>query len=130
MQNGTNSTVTGPASGRANDIQHQLAGLGYSAAATTTVLTSQADTTLTYHGADRRGDALAVAKALGLPKSAVRESSSVSGLQLVIGNDWRAGTAYPKTSGNDKPADKAPASADALNGESKGCMQVNPDYTF
>lgn len=130
VQNGTNSTVTGPASGRASDIQRQLAGLGYTAAGTTTVLTSQADTTLTYHGADRRGDALAVAKALGLPKSAVRESSSVTGLQLVVGNDWRSGTTYPKTAGNDKPADKAPASADAQNGESKGCMQVNPDYTF
>ncbi|WP_310728197.1 LCP family protein [Streptomyces sp. N2A] len=130
VQNGTNSTVTGPASGRASDIQRQLAGLGYTAAGTTTVLTSQADTTLTYHGTDRRGDALAVAKALGLPKSAVRESSSVTGLQLVVGNDWRSGTTYPKTSGNDKPADKAPASADAQNGESKGCMQVNPDYTF
>ncbi|MBL1090450.1 MULTISPECIES: LCP family protein [Streptomyces] len=130
VQNGTNSTVTGPASGRASDIQRQLAGLGWTAAGTTTVLTSQADTTLTYHGTDRRGDALAVAKALGLPKSAVRESSSVTGLQLIVGNDWRAGTTYPKTSGNDKPADKAPASADAQNGESKGCMKVNPDYTF
>ncbi|WP_407286755.1 LCP family protein [Streptomyces sp. BP-8] len=129
VQNGTGSTVNGPASGRASDIQRQLAGLGYTAAATNSVLTSQADTTITYHDASRRGDALAVAKALGLPKSAVRESSSATGMRLVIGNDWRAGVTYPKKPG-DKPTDKAPASADALNGEKKACMTVNPQYTF
>ncbi len=130
VQNGTGSTVNGPASGRAFDIQQRLAGLGYTAASTNSVLTSQADTTITYHEAARRGDALAVAKALGLPKSAVRESSSATGMRLVIGNDWRAGSTYPKKPG-DKATDKAPESADALNGENtKACMKVNPQYTF
>ncbi|MFG2291055.1 LCP family protein [Streptomyces sp. NPDC048595] len=130
VQNGTGSTVNGPASGRASDIQQRLAGLGYTAASTNSVLTSQADTTITYHEAARRGDALAVAKALGLPKSAVRESSSATGMRLVIGNDWRAGSTYPKKPG-DKATDKAPESADALNGENtKACMKVNPQYTF
>ncbi|MFI0907413.1 LCP family protein [Streptomyces sioyaensis] len=131
VQNGTNSTVSGPASGRASVVQQQLVNLGYTAASTNTVLTAQADTTLTYHGKAHRGDALAVAKALGLPKGAVRESSSVSGMQLVIGNDWRNGATYPEKRDDGKPADKAPDSADALNGEdTKACMKVNPQYTF
>ncbi|MEU9122059.1 LCP family protein [Streptomyces sp. NPDC048506] len=130
VQNGTGSTVSGPSSGRAGAVQQQLASLGYAAASTDSQLIGQADTTLTYHDKAQRGDALALAKALGLPRSAVRESSSATGMRLVVGNDWRTGSAYPKKPGNDKPADKAPASADALNGESKGCMKVNPQYTF
>ncbi|MGX1852726.1 LCP family protein [Streptomyces sp. NPDC055299] len=131
VQNGTNSTVNGPVSGRAAVIQQRLAGLGYGAAATDAALTTQADTTITYRDKALRGDALALAKALGLPKGAVRESSSATGMRLVVGNDWRTGSAYPNTSGDDKSADKAPESADALNGEdSKACMKVNPQYSF
>ncbi|MFE0374994.1 LCP family protein [Streptomyces inhibens] len=130
VQNGTNSTVTGPVSGRASVIQQQLAGLGYTSAGTDSALITQADTTLTYRDKGQRGDALALAKALGLPKDAVRESSSATGMRLVVGNDWRSGSAYPK-SGDKKGADKAPDSADALNGEdTKACMKVNPQYTF
>ncbi len=52
-------------------------------------------------------------------------------MRLVVGNDWRNGSAYPKKSGEEKATDKAPDSADALNGEdSKACMKVNPQYTF
>ncbi|MEV6565791.1 LCP family protein [Streptomyces kronopolitis] len=131
VQNGTNSTVSGPVSGRAAVIQQRLAGLGYGAAATDTALTTQADTTITYGNKALRGDALALATSLGLPKGAVRESSSATGMRLVIGNDWRSGSAYPKASGAEKDADKAPDSADALNGEdSKACMKVNPQYSF
>ncbi|WP_433856583.1 LCP family protein [Streptomyces kronopolitis] len=131
VQNGTNSTVSGPVSGRAAVIQQRLAGLGYGAAATDTALTTQADTTVTYGNKALRGDALALATSLGLPKGAVRESSSATGMRLVIGNDWRSGSAYPKASGAEKDADKAPDSADALNGEdSKACMKVNPQYSF
>ncbi|MGW1379435.1 LCP family protein [Streptomyces sp. NPDC002446] len=131
VQNGTDSTVSGPASGRASTVQQQLVNLGYTAAATDSVLTGQADTTITYRDKAQRGDALALAKALGLPKGAVRESSSATGMRLVVGNDWRSGPAYPKKPEGEKPADKAPASADALNGEdSKACMKVNPEYSF
>ncbi|MEU2789252.1 LCP family protein [Streptomyces sp. NPDC007100] len=131
VQNGTNSTVQGPVSGRANVLQNHLASLGYSSAATDSRLTTQADTTITYPGKEQRGDALALAKALGLPKEAVKESRSTTRLRLVIGNDWRKGTSYPKPPAGEKEADKAPESADALNGEDKkACMKVNPAYTF
>lgn len=49
----------------------------------------------------------------------------------MIGNDWRKGTSFPKPPEDKKEADKAPESADALNGEDKkACMKVNPAYTF
>ncbi|POX39706.1 transcriptional regulator [Streptomyces sp. Ru73] len=131
VQNGTNGAIQGPVVGRASQVQGQLASLGYTAAGTDATLIAQADTTITYGGKDAEGDALGVAKALGLPKSAVKESSSAQGIRLVVGNDWRAGTAYPKAAGGKKQADKAPESADALNGEDKGaCMKVNPGYTW
>ncbi|MBB4784982.1 LCP family protein [Streptomyces rapamycinicus] len=128
VQNGTASTVLGPVSGRAAVITSELARLGYAKATANTVLISQADTTVLYPDEPRQGDALAVAKALKLPKSAVKSSKSVREVTLVVGNDWREGTAYPKTAADD--GDKTPKSADALNGEEKGCMKVNPGYTF
>ncbi|MGV9848667.1 LCP family protein [Streptomyces sp. NPDC003442] len=128
VQNGTASTVLGPVSGRAAVITSELARLGYAKATANTVLISQADTTVLYPDESRQGDALAVAKALKLPKSAVKSSKSVQEVTLVVGNDWREGTAYPKAAVDD--GDKTPKSADALNGEEKGCMKVNPGYTF
>ncbi|OKH97629.1 transcriptional regulator [Streptomyces sp. CB02923] len=131
VQNGTNSTVQGPVSGRANVISSHLASLGYTNASTDSSLTTQADTTITYPAKEGRGDALALAKALGLSKDAVKESRSATQVRLVIGNDWRRGTAYPKPPAGKKDEDKAPESADALNGEDKkACMKVNPAYTF
>ncbi|GAA1690498.1 LCP family protein [Streptomyces yatensis] len=128
VQNGTASTVLGPVSGRASVITSELVRLGYAKATANTELISQADTTVLYPGEDRQGDGLAVAKALKLPKSAARSSASVQEITVVVGNDWREGTAYPKPATDDDG--KAPESADALNGEEKGCMKVNPGYSF
>ncbi|MGW1838182.1 LCP family protein [Streptomyces sp. BBFR2] len=129
VQNGTQSTVSGPVPGRAGIVQQRLAQLGYTAAGTDSTLTSQADTTIEYHDKKLRGDALALAKELGLPSSAVRESGSAEGLRMVVGNDWRTGTDYPKDAGDS--SGKAPKNDSALNGEDdKACMHVNPAYTF
>ncbi|MFF9481466.1 LCP family protein [Streptomyces sp. NPDC014733] len=130
VQNGTQSTVLGPAPGRAAVVQQHLAQLGYTAAGTDSQLISQADTTVEYSDKKLRGDALALAKEIGLPKSAVRESSSAGGLRLIVGGDWRTGTAYPKAAGDDGSS-KAPKNDSTLNGEDdKACMKVNPNYTF
>ncbi|MFE3651105.1 LCP family protein [Streptomyces sp. NPDC059152] len=133
VQNGTEGS-RGPAAGRAGDLQGRLAALGYTGARTDSRLTSQADTTLVYKDAAQRGDALALAKALGLPGGAVRQSSSAGTMRLVVGNDWRTGTDYPASSGGGGGADahQAPKSADPLNAEkdSSACMKVNPHYTF
>ncbi|MET7936635.1 LCP family protein [Streptomyces sp. NPDC005322] len=128
VQNGTGSTVLGPVSGRAGVITSELVRLGYTKATANTVLISQADTTVAYPSEAEQGDALAVAKALKLPKSAVKSSKSVQDVTVVVGNDWREGTVYPKAAAPDD--DKTPKSADALNGEEKKCMKVNPAYTF
>ncbi|WP_432014952.1 LCP family protein [Streptomyces cucumeris] len=129
VQNGTSSTVLGPVSGRAGVITSELVRLGYAKATANTVLTSQADTTVVYPDEAKQGDALAVAKALKLPKSAVKSSKSVQEVTLVVGNDWREGAVYPKPASEDDS--KTPESADALNGEDKkACMKVNPQYTF
>ncbi|MGW3562865.1 LCP family protein [Streptomyces sp. NPDC000941] len=128
VQNGTGSTVLGPVGGRAGDITNELIRLGYAKAEANTQLTSQADTTISYPGEAKQGDALAVAKALGLPKSAVKESKSVTEVTLVVGNDWREGTVFPKSEADAE--DKAPEIADKTNGEEKKCMSVNDDYTF
>ncbi|MFF2812803.1 LCP family protein [Streptomyces sp. NPDC058000] len=130
IQNGTDGS-RGPAAGRASDLHSRLAALGYTSARTDSRLASQVDTTLVYKDAAQRGDALALAKALGLPSGAVRESSSAGTMRLVVGNDWRTGTDYPASSGG-AAAHQAPKSADPLNAEkdSSACMTVNPQYTF
>ncbi|TSB18039.1 LCP family protein [Streptomyces benahoarensis] len=131
VQNGTQSTVSGPVPGRAAVVQQHAAQLGYTAAGTDSTLTSQADTTVEYSDGKLRGDALALAKALGLPTSAVRESGSAEGLRLIVGNDWRTGTVYPKPAGGGDDSGKAPENDSTLNGEdNKACMKVNPQYTF
>ncbi|MET7763683.1 LCP family protein [Streptomyces sp. NPDC005393] len=128
VQNGTGSTVLGPVSGRAGVITGELVRLGYTKATANTVLFSQADTTVAYPSESEQGDALALAKALKLPKDAVKSSKSVQDVTVVVGNDWREGTVYPKAAATDD--DKTPKSADALNGEEKKCMKVNTGYTF
>ncbi|WP_432096225.1 LCP family protein [Streptomyces sp. bgisy100] len=128
VQNGTGTAAQIAVRGRAATIAGQLTRLGFSQAATDATPKSRADTTVSYPKADQRGDAQAVAKALGLPDSAVRPAAEVSQVTLVIGADWRTGTEYPKSAGSEKHGDeKAPDSADALKGDDKSaCMKVNP----
>ncbi|MEU7134818.1 LCP family protein [Streptomyces sp. NPDC046261] len=101
--NGTGTAVEPPATGRGSDIAAFLVKEGFAKATSDSTPRAQADTTITYPRATQRGDALAVAKALGLPESAVRHSPEVQQITLVVGGDWRKGTAYPKPEG-DEPA--------------------------
>ncbi|NED01267.1 LytR family transcriptional regulator, partial [Streptomyces sp. SID6648] len=53
--------------------------------------------------------------------------TDVSGVTLVVGADWREGTAY-REPGSD---DSTPESAEALNGaDDSACMHVNPGFTW
>ncbi|MFC3351665.1 LytR C-terminal domain-containing protein, partial [Streptomyces echinoruber] len=110
-------------------VARLLAGKGFTRAfADTSAATAQETTVVRYPSADLAGDAQRVAKALGIPASSVQRSTDVSGVTLVVGADWRSGTAYraPK-----KAADKTPASAQAINGaDTSQCMHVNPDFTW
>ncbi|MEU2826689.1 LCP family protein [Streptomyces bacillaris] len=127
VRNGTATDTLGPVSGRAGDVAGQLKEAGF---ARTTVdsdnVTKSARTGILYPSADLEGDAQAVAKALGIPISQVKRSTEVSGISLAVGADWREDGAYPVSKGKEK----TPESAGALNGEEKGCMQVDPKYTW
>ncbi|MFL3868782.1 LCP family protein [Streptomyces griseobrunneus] len=127
VRNGTATDTLGPVSGRAGGVADQLKEAGF---VRTTVdsdnVTKSARTGILYPSADLEGDAQAVAKALGIPISQVKRSTEVSGISLAVGADWREDGPYPVSKGKEK----TPESAGALNGEEKGCMQVDPNYTW
>ncbi|MGX8906440.1 LCP family protein [Streptomyces netropsis] len=153
--NGTGTAAQPPATRRASDIAEFLVKAGFTKATSDSTPRAQADTTITYPKTAERPDAEAVAKALGLPESALRMSPTVDRVTLVIGGDWRTGTKYPKTeepeesgaskeptagaTGDAKKDDKggkdgdnkAPKSSDPLNGnDTSACMNVNPLNRF
>lgn len=135
VQNGTGTAAQPPVTGRASVISHQLAADGFSQAVTDATPRAQTDTTVSYPASGREDDALAVAKSLNLPESAVRESSSASRVTVVIGADWRTGTRYPKAEGDDSSKSSGdntmPDSADSLNGDDEeACMSVNPSNVY
>ncbi|MFF4351517.1 LCP family protein [Streptomyces sp. NPDC001530] len=128
VQNGTRTSTLAPVSGRASAVTQLLVGKGFTqATADTTTATTEATTVVRYPSADLEGDAQRLAKALGIPTSAVKKSTDVSGVTLVVGADWRDGTTYKAPEDDDK----TPKSADALNGsDTSACMHVDPDYTW
>ncbi|MFH8370894.1 LCP family protein [Streptomyces sp. NPDC018031] len=133
VQNGTRTTTLGPVPQRAAVVADLLVQGGYARAEADATPKSQADTTVTYPNEKLHGDALAVAKKLGLPKSAVKHSATVTQVTLVIGSDWRDGSVYPKANGDGKDEEdgKTPKTADLLNGDDKGaCMPVDAGHTF
>jgi LCP family protein required for cell wall assembly len=130
VQNGTGSSTQAPVSGRAGAIADRLNALGYTRATADSTPESQSGTTLTYPSAGQKASAQAVAKSLGLPSTALRQSSSVSGITLVVGVDWTEGSSYPKDGGTAANKDVLNQSS-ALNASDKSaCMKVNPYYTF
>ncbi|MFF3517498.1 LCP family protein [Streptomyces sp. NPDC002573] len=121
-------------SGRASQLATALTDKGFSQHTTTANAPSgaAATTTLTY-GSGQKPQAQAVAKALGLPSSRLKQSSG-SGLTLVIGSDWPSGTSYPSSSGSSSPAPAdthaAVSNAHAQTADqSKSCAQVSPYKT-
>ncbi|QCX77031.1 Biofilm regulatory protein A precursor [Streptomyces sp. YIM 121038] len=129
VQNGTRTATEPPVSGRASTVAQLLAAAGFSKAApdTATALT-EARTVVRYPSVDLEGDAQRVAKSLGLPLSAAKRSTDVSGVTLVVGADWREGDKPEKAKRQD---DSTPKSADALNGsDKKACMKVDPNFTW
>lgn len=128
VQNGTRTSTLAPVSGRAHTVGQVLAEEGFTkTTADQTTAVSEDETVVRYPSAELEGDAQAVAKALGIPLSQVEKSTNVSGVTLVVGADWREGTAYRAKKENDT----TPESADALNGANKkACMKVNPNFTW
>lgn len=129
VQNGTGSSSQAAAPGRARTVAQALVAQGFGrAAADTSGSLSEDKTVVEYPSADLEGDAQGVAKALGVPASAVRKSTGVSGVTVVVGADWRSGTVFPKQS---KPkAGDIPSNADAINGADTDCMDVYRPYQW
>ncbi|MGW5479154.1 LCP family protein [Streptomyces sp. NPDC004008] len=121
--------------GRASRLATTLTDKGFSQDTTTANAPSAAaaTTTLTY-GTGQKPQAQAVAKALGLPSSHLKQGIG-SSLTLVIGSDWPSGTSYPSSSGDSSspaPADTHAAVSNAhaqTADQSKSCAQVSPYKT-
>ncbi|GAB2872691.1 LCP family protein [Streptomyces deserti] len=130
VRNATRSATLGPVGGRAGALARLLVDKGFTrAAADTSAPVSEEKTVVRYPSADLAGDALRVAESLGIPASSVQRSTGVSGVTLVVGADWREGSAYPKEPAP-KPGD-VPESADAINGSDSGqCMDVYAPYRW
>ncbi|MBD3934533.1 LCP family protein [Streptomyces chumphonensis] len=143
--NGTGTAGQPPVGGRAGTVAAALQTAGFTGAVAEGTPRSQWDTVVSYPQDVQRTEALAVAKALGLPDHAVRQSSGDPGVTLTVGADWRTGSTYPSasdaatadggTDGTDDPGgaggDEPPENLDGLNGEdASACMQVNPGATW
>ncbi|MFD4031484.1 LCP family protein [Streptomyces sp. NPDC058637] len=128
VRNATGKDGLGPVQGRATTVKNLLTDAGFAKTSVDSQNVEAADRTgVLYPSADMEGDAQAVAKALGVPVSQVRKSTSVSGIVLAVGADWREDGAYPAK----EVEEKTPESAGALNGaDEKACMKVNPNFTF
>ncbi|AXK33901.1 LytR family transcriptional regulator [Streptomyces armeniacus] len=140
VMNGTGTAAQSPVSGRAGAVADQLNTDGFTQATADQTPKSQADTTISYATTEQRADAFALAESLGVPERLVKHSSAVDEVTLVVGADWRTGTAYPKASGDGDSGgeeaggtddNKAPDTADSLNGNDKtACMDVNPNNVW
>ncbi|MFC4608814.1 LCP family protein [Streptomyces maoxianensis] len=128
VQNGTGGDGRFAQKGRAAAVVGILSGKGFTQARADATKNPQDKTVIRFSNAELEGDAQAVAKSLGIPLTSVKKSTDVTGISLIVGADWRQGDTYPKTA----PADdnKTPESARALNGETEGCMDVQPGFTW
>ncbi|MFF7643796.1 LCP family protein [Streptomyces canus] len=130
VRNATATSTLGPVGGRAGAIAEELVRKGFSQASKdATAGLSEDRTVVRYPSADLEGDAQRIAKSLGIPMSSVKKSTDVSGVTVVVGADWRTGTAYPKQS--EAKAGDVPGNADAINGSDTGqCMDVYSVYQW
>ncbi|MEW2302413.1 LCP family protein [Streptomyces sp. NPDC006655] len=131
VRNATGTATEAPVGGRARTLAQELAAKGYTGAAADSSAAPESveKTVVQYPSADLQGDAQAVAKALGIPAGQVKQTTDVSGVTLVVGSDWRDGTAYPKQSA--PKAGDLPENADAINGsDTKQCMDVYAPYRW
>ncbi|MFK4149573.1 LCP family protein [Streptomyces sp. NPDC004065] len=130
VRNGTRTATTAAVPHRAADISQVLAQKGFSRAAADASVTPSAERTVVrYPSAELKGDAERVAGALGIPLGSVEKSTDVSGVTVVVGADWRSGSAYPKQA--PPKAGDIPENADAINGaDTKQCMPVYAPYRW
>jgi hypothetical protein len=130
VRNATRSTALGPVDGRARAVARTLVEQGFDRATADTSAALSGQRPVVRHPDDESAeDARRVAEALGIPASATRKSTDVSGVTVDIGADWRSGTLYPQR--KKSAAGDLPAGSDALNGSETGtCMDVYKPYRW
>ncbi|MFD8486678.1 LCP family protein [Streptomyces sp. NPDC059712] len=130
VRNATRSATLGPVTGRAGAVAGTLVDKGFvKATKDTSAALSEERTVVRYPSDELAGDARRVAEALGIPANAVRKSTDVSGVTLVVGADWREGASYPKQ--KTPEAGDLPESSDAINGsDTSKCMDVYKPYRW
>ncbi|MFJ2268390.1 LCP family protein [Streptomyces sp. NPDC087849] len=128
VRNGTRTETEYPVKGRASAVQTLLAGKGFTRATIDAQSTEAAKRTgILFPTVDMEGNAQAVAKALGIPLTAVKRSADVSGITLTVGADWRKEGPYHAPSAEEK----TPGSARALNGDDESaCMDIQPGFSW
>ncbi|RAG82891.1 LytR family transcriptional regulator [Streptacidiphilus pinicola] len=120
VENGTGIT------GRAGAVSQKLIGAGFSRNTTALSGPAATTTTLSYPGG-KSAQAQAVAQALGLKPSALKQSGSSGSIVLLIGSDWTSGTTFPGGSAAPSPVDTKAALSDshAQTAADSGCAQVS-----
>ncbi|WP_327310995.1 LCP family protein [Streptomyces sp. NBC_01243] len=128
VRNGTRTDMDYPVKGRATAVKDLLAAKDFSRTTIDAQNTDPAKRTgILYPSVDMEGNAQAVAKALGIPLTAVKKSTDVSGITLTVGADWREDGDYHAPDAKEK----TPDSARALNGEDdKACMDIQPGFDW
>ncbi|MFJ2094914.1 LCP family protein [Streptomyces sp. NPDC087901] len=127
--NGTAADGQAATEGRAGVVRDMLKAKGFTEADTSTELGSALTTEVTYPhsaGAQGKSDALSVAKALGMPTSAVTETPDGAGLTLTVGSDWRTGSTFPKTVDDD--SDPLEGTESVNGAKTDDCMDVYWPY--
>jgi len=106
--------------GRAVELLKSLAGAGYTAAVSAGDVPAQNQTQILY-GANMADVAADMATLFKIPATALKSDPAISGLQIVVGTDWTAGTEYGKV-----VVPKDIVSSTAAQGNE--CLTVNPLY--
>ncbi|MCX5212600.1 LCP family protein [Kitasatospora sp. NBC_00240] len=108
--------------GLATSAQKTLTGLGYPVTVGHNTAKPVATSTVAYGQADRKGAAEVLAKALGLPESAVSATGGGRSVLVTLGADYRAGTAVGTATAGPAPVPTAvPSDTSVHTGDETAC---------
>ncbi|MBV1948379.1 LCP family protein [Streptomyces sp. BV129] len=126
VRNGTGAGLESPAPDRAGSIVEILREEGFTRTTADDAAADEPGTSVLYSGTSLKGDALAVAGALGIPAARVREVEDAQDVTLVVGADWPSGDRFPE------PKKRAvPKTAAVLSGATTdACMKIQKGFTW
>ena len=117
--------------GRAGQVAEALVSDGFTQSEAIETIATLTQTEVTYPYASDQTEAEAVAAALGLPSSAVQQSSNYGHVAVLVGTDFESGNTYaapPVTAANTSGAASAPSSSYESNATSSAdeCIPSEP----